>query len=102
MSAQEAQEKTHIQLKRFGLNAERKQLDFSQGQAQRVALARALVMDPELLLLDEPTSALDQKSTQEMLDILDEWCTSNKELMITHILLLHGGVRTVSIWNLAL
>lgn len=88
VSAQEAQEKAHVQLKQFGLTAlEQKQVGFlSQGQAQRVALARALVMDPELLLLDEPTSALDQKSTQEMLGILDRWCTSDKGiLMITHI-----------------
>ena len=88
VSAQEAQEKAHIQLKRFGLEVlEQKPVGFlSQGQAQRVALARALVMDPELLLLDEPTSALDQKTTQDMLDILDEWCTPKKGiLMITHI-----------------
>ena len=77
-----------MQLKRFGLTTlEQKPVGFlSQGQAQRVALARALVMNPELLLLDEPTSALDQKSTREMLGILDEWCTSKKGiLMITHI-----------------
>lgn len=88
ISAQEAQERAHTQLKRFGLTTlEQKPVGFlSQGQAQRVALARALVMNPELLLLDEPTSALDQKSTREMLGILDEWCTSKKGiLMITHI-----------------
>ena len=88
VSAQDAQERAHVQLTRFGLTAlEQKPVGFlSQGQAQRVALARALVMDPELLLLDEPTSALDQKTTQKMLDILDEWCTSQKGiLMITHI-----------------
>ena len=88
ISAQEAQERAHTQLRRFGLTTlEQKPVGFlSQGQAQRVALARALVMNPELLLLDEPTSALDQKSTREMLGILDEWCTSKKGiLMITHI-----------------
>lgn len=86
--AQDAQERAHVQLKLFGLTSlEQKPVGFlSQGQAQRVALARALVMDPELLLLDEPTSALDQKSTQEMLGILDDWCTPKKGiLMITHI-----------------
>lgn len=88
VSAQRAQEKAHTQLKRFGLESlSQKSVGFlSQGQAQRVALARALVMDPELLLLDEPTSALDQKSTQDMLNILDTWCTPKKGiLMITHI-----------------
>jgi len=88
MSAKDAQERAAEQLKRFSLLslAQKSVALLSQGQAQRVALARALVMNPQLLLLDEPTSALDQKSTRQILDILDEWCGQERGiLMITHI-----------------
>jgi len=86
--AKEAQEQAVQQLTRFSLlSLAKKPVGFlSQGQAQRVALARALVMDPELLLLDEPTSALDQKNTEQILQILDDWCGADRGvLLITHI-----------------
>ena len=60
----------------------------SGGQQQRCAAARAMVTRPALVLADEPTGALDSKSSQLLLDRLDEL---NRELgatilMVTHFL----------------
>ncbi len=58
----------------------------SGGQKQRVAIARALANDPEVLLCDEATSALDPKTTQNVLDLLQEL---NKKLKITIVVITH-------------
>ena len=58
----------------------------SGGQQQRVAVARALASKPKFVLADEPTANLDSKSTENLLDIMEEL---NKQEKITFIFSTH-------------
>lgn len=60
----------------------------SGGQQQRVAVARALASKPKFVLADEPTANLDSKSTETLLEIMEEL---NKEEGITFIFSTHDA-----------
>jgi len=58
----------------------------SHGFQKRVALARALMHAPQLLLLDEPESGLDSQSVEMLDQIIDEYRSSGRTIvMTTHI-----------------
>lgn len=58
----------------------------SGGQQQRVAVARALASKPKFVLADEPTANLDSKSTENLLEMMEEL---NRKEGITFIFSTH-------------
>ncbi len=87
LSRDEAQERAHGLLGRFGLDDKAQDYPdrLSGGQQQRVAIARALAMQPDILLLDEVTSALDPVLVAEVLDAIRELAQQGMTMVIaTH------------------
>lgn len=60
--------------------------EMSGGQQQRVAIARALANEPRLVLLDEPTGDLDQRSSGEILNLLQGL---NRDRQVTFVMVTH-------------
>ena len=74
--------------------AEHYPAQLSGGQKQRVGIARALASHPKVILADEPTSALDPKTTQSILECLQE---INLRFGVTVVIVTHemGVVRSI-------
>jgi putative ABC transport system ATP-binding protein len=74
MSAPELQERTLELLERLGVShkSDAKPNDLSVGEQQRASIARALVHYPSVVFVDEPTSALDDKSTESVIQLLED------------------------------
>jgi len=89
-SKKEREHRTMEMLKAVGLGerADSRPSKLSGGQQQRVAVARALASKPKFILADEPTANLDSKSTETLLDIMEEL---NREEKITFIFSTHDN-----------
>ena len=70
----------------LGDRADSRPSKLSGGQQQRVAVARALASKPKFVLADEPTANLDSKSTENLLEIMEQL---NKEEKTTFIFSTH-------------
>ncbi|MDA1279150.1 MAG: ABC transporter ATP-binding protein [Chloroflexi bacterium] len=62
----------------------------SHGFQKRVALARALMHEPRILLLDEPESGLDAVSVGRLDDLIDEYRSSGRTVLMTTHVVEHG------------
>lgn len=56
---------------------------FSRGLQQRASLIRVLLHEPRLLLLDEPFTGLDLPSTQLLLQLIAEWRSPDRLIIVT-------------------
>lgn len=90
ISKQDAKYKEHALylLERVGLQdrIHYKPAQLSGGQCQRVAIARALLLSPKCIFADEPTGNLDQKTTAEIIALLEEL---NQEQTTTIVMVTH-------------
>ena len=76
---------------------------YSKGMRQRTKLAQAIAHDPHVLILDEPLSGTDPIGRKTIVDIIKDWASKGKivlvsshilhevEAMTRNILLIHRG-----------
>jgi putative ABC transport system ATP-binding protein len=86
--ARDARERAMRALDLVHLNewAQHRPGQLSGGQRQRVTIARALVNEPAIVWADEPTGDLDSKNADEIMELIVDLNTRNKQtfVIVTH------------------
>lgn len=87
MTKREKKEAYSSALSKVGLPGyeKRKIYTLSGGEQQRVALAKIIIKSPQLILADEPTGSLDARNRDAVLNMLKEFNSKGKTiLVVTH------------------
>lgn len=75
VAEEEAREQAREMLQRLGIREELFELSpltFSGGEQQRVNIARGIIAPKDLILMDEPTASLDERSSNIVLELLED------------------------------
>jgi ABC-2 type transport system ATP-binding protein len=92
-----------IAITKLGTALDKKVRSYSQGMRQRLAIAQAMLGMPDLLVLDEPTNGLDPQQIAEMRQVLKEYASTGRTVIISshllaevqqtcsHVVLMHRG-----------
>ena len=80
----EHQEEIDRALERVGLKAYHKRLigELSGGQFQRMLFARIILEDSSLIILDEPFTAIDLKTSETLVQLIQEWHAKGKTILV--------------------
>jgi ABC-2 type transport system ATP-binding protein len=92
-----------VAITKLGTALDKKVRSYSQGMRQRLAIAQAMLGMPDLLVLDEPTNGLDPQQIAEMRDVLRDYASTGRTVIISshllaevqqtcsHVVLMHRG-----------
>ncbi len=87
----------------LGSAIDRKVRTYSQGMRQRLGIAQAMLGMPDVLVLDEPTNGLDPPQIREMRQVLKNYATSGRTVVVSshllseveqtcsHVVVMHHG-----------
>jgi len=76
-----------VAITKLGTALDKKVRTYSQGMRQRLAIAQSMLGMPDLLVLDEPTNGLDPQQIAEMRQVLKDYATAGRTVIISSHLL---------------
>jgi ABC-2 type transport system ATP-binding protein len=92
-----------LEIAGLGPAIDRRVRTYSQGMKQRLGIAQAMLGMPDLLLLDEPTNGLDPPQIREMRQVVKDYATDGRTVIVSshllseveqtcsHVVVMHRG-----------